>query len=69
MSTPEPYGPWMVSSSDDTVKRFPKTLAGAKSIVRAAAQRGVTLTIHERTRTVPGLGPIYYPYDSSRRQS
>lgn len=63
----EPYGPWMVSSEDDTVKRFPKTLAGAKSIVRAAARRGVTLTIYERTRNVPGLGPIYYKHNPSHR--
>lgn len=54
-------GPWMVSSSDDQVKRFPKTLAGAKSIVRAAARRGVALTIYEQTRNVPGQGPHYYP--------
>ena len=57
----EPYGPWMVTSDDDPVKRFPKTLAGAKSIVRAAARRGIALTIYEQARNVPGQGPHYYP--------
>ena len=61
----EQFGPWMVTSDDDSVKRFPKTLAGAKSIVRAAARRDITLTIYEQTRNVPGQGPHYYPYQET----
>ncbi len=58
----ETYGPWMVVSDDESVKHFPKTLAGAKSIVRTAARRDVVLTIYEQTRVVPGQGPHYYPH-------
>lgn len=54
-------GQWMVASDDEGVKRFPKTLAGARSMERAYARRGITVTVYEKTRTVPGLGPLYYP--------
>lgn len=51
-------GPWMVTSDDRSVKLFPKTLAGAKSMVRAWARKGVTVTIHEK---VSAEG--YYPWN------
>ncbi len=56
----EEVGQWMVTGPG--VERFPKTLAAAKSMVRAGKRRGKVLVIYEQTRNVPGQGPHFYPY-------
>lgn len=51
------YGEWMVTDDERTNDRFPKTLAAAKSMVRAGARRGKKLEVYRRTSPEG-----FYPY-------